>query len=97
MKFIQVESPELLENTRHIVKALDLDWIVNAQFIGEYLIELNPRISTQIFAPGLNIPYLAIKLLLEEITPDEVRDCSSKIKIGQTSVRYYNQIFFDDN
>ncbi|MDP6534382.1 MAG: ATP-grasp domain-containing protein [Candidatus Poseidoniia archaeon] len=97
MKFVQVESPELLESTSHIVKTLELDWIVNVQFIGEYLIELNPRISTQIFAPGLNIPYLAIKLLLEEITSDEVRDCSSKINIGQTSVRYYNQIFFDDN
>ena len=53
---------------------MNLDWIVNLQFIGDYLIELNPRISTQMFTRDVNIPYLAIKLILGEITEDEVRN-----------------------
>ena len=56
-----------MESTKYIVEKLKLDWILNVQFIGEYLIELNPRISTQMFTEEVNVPYLAIKLILGEI------------------------------
>ena len=67
---------------------------MNVQFIGEYLIELNPRISTQIFTPGVNIPYLAIKLILNEITEEDVMNYSEKVKIDCTSLRFFDQIYF---
>ena len=94
MKFVQTENQHLLESTEYIVKKLNLDWILNVQFIGEYLIELNPRISTQIFTPGVNIPYLAIKLILGEITEEDVKNYSEKVKIDCTSLRYFDQIYF---
>jgi len=94
MKFVQTENQHLLESTDYIVEKLNLDWILNVQFIGEYLIELNPRISTQIFTPGVNIPYLAIKLILNEITEEDVMNYSEKVKIDCTSLRYFDQIYF---
>ncbi len=95
MKFVQTSNRKLVESTEYIVEKMNLDWIVNLQFIGDYLIELNPRISTQMFTRDVNIPYLAIKLILGEITEDEVRSYSDKVKEKVTSLRYFDQIYFD--
>ena len=35
---------------------LELDWFVNVQFIGEHLLEINPRISTIVYQDDLNLP-----------------------------------------
>ena len=35
---------------------LRLDWFVNVQFIGEHLLEINPRISTIVYQDDLNLP-----------------------------------------
>ena len=35
---------------------LGLDWFVNVQFIGEHLLEINPRISTIVYQDDLNLP-----------------------------------------
>jgi len=95
MKFVQTTNQKLVESTEYIVKKMNLDWIVNLQFIGDYLIELNPRISTQMFTNKMNIPYLAIKLILGEITEDEIMKYSNEVKKEFTSLRYFDQIYFE--
>mgnify|MGYP001306305944 FL=1 len=95
MKFVQTSNQKLVDSTEYIIRKMNLDWLANLQFIGEYLIELNPRISTQMFTEEVNLPYLAIKLILGEITEDEVRSYSDKVKEEFTSLRYFDQIYFD--
>ena len=95
MKFVQTSNQKLVESTEYIIKKMNLDWLANLQFIGEYLIELNPRVSTQMFTDEVNLPYLAIKLILNEITDDEIRSYSEKVKEEFTSLRYFDQIYFD--
>jgi len=95
MKFVQTADPYLVKSTEYIVKKLGLDWIVNLQFIGEYLIELNPRISTQMFTKEINVPYLAIKLILGEITEEEIKKYSDEVKKKFTSLRYFDQIYYE--
>ena len=43
----------------------------------------------------VNIPYLAIKLILGEITEDEVMKYSDEVKKEFTSLRYFDQIYFE--
>ena len=95
MKFVQTTNRILVDSTEYIVKKMNLDWIVNLQFIGDYLIEQNPRISTQQFTNKVNIPYLAIKLILGEITEDEIMKYSNEVKKEFTSLRYFDQIYFE--
>lgn len=95
MKFELVDRPDLVEATHAICDQFDLEWLVNIQFIGQHLIELNARLSTFVFQPELNQPYLAIKLALGEVTPEEVRAYGEKVKIGRTAIRYYDQVFFE--
>ena len=95
MKFVQTSNQKLVESTKYIVEKLKLDWILNVQFIGDYLIELNPRISTQMFTEEVNIPYLAIKLILDEITEDDIENYSDEVKKEFTSLRYFDQIYFE--
>ena len=95
MKFVQTSNQKLVESTEYIIKKMNLDWLANLQFIGEYLIELNPRVSTQMFTDEVNLPYLAIKLILNEITDEEIRSYSEKVKEEFTSLRYFDQIYFD--
>lgn len=55
---------ELMDWGRRVVARLGLDYFVNVQFMGGKLLEVNPRISTQILAPGFNLPALGVKLAL---------------------------------
>ncbi|MBD3189628.1 MAG: ATP-grasp domain-containing protein [Candidatus Heimdallarchaeota archaeon] len=88
-----VKRPELVQQTREILKAIPLSYCNNIQFIGDKLIEINPRVSTFIYQENLVAPYIAIKLLLKEITKEEVRDYSKKIDYGLRMIRYMDQIF----
>ena len=94
MKFVQTANEKLVKSTEYIVEKMNLDWVVNLQFIGDYLIELNPRISTQMFTSNVNVPYLAIKLILGEITEEEIMKYSGEVKKELTSLRYFDQIYF---
>ncbi|MCK5605350.1 ATP-grasp domain-containing protein, partial [Candidatus Pacearchaeota archaeon] len=77
-----------------ILNKIPLDYCVNVQTKGGKLLEINPRVSTFVYQEDLILPYLAIKLLLNEITEDELRSYQSKVRIGWKSVRYYDQVFF---
>jgi hypothetical protein len=72
-------DPQLMDWGRRTVSRLGLDYFVNVQFMAGKLLEVNPRISTQIQAPGFNLPTLGVKLALglidraEVALPDGVR------------------------
>jgi carbamoyl-phosphate synthase large subunit len=89
-----VDKPGLVEQTREILKAIPLSYNVNIQFIGDKLIEINPRVSSFIYQDDLIAPYVAIKLALAEITPDDVRRLQSPIEYGRRMVRYMDQVFW---
>ena len=90
-----VKAPELVEQTREILRAIPLSYCVNLQFIGDKLIEINPRVSSFIYQPDLIAPYLAIKLALGEITEDELREYNKRIDYGRRMVRYMDQVFYN--
>ncbi len=88
------KSEELEEASEEIVKQLRLDYNINMQFKatenGEHkLIEINPRVSGSLVfcvEAGVNLPYFAIKLLLEEKIP------KVEIKYGTKIYRYWNEV-----
>src|SRR6185437_2796392 len=44
MYFQTVEQPRLLDAAHRICREIGLEWFVNVQFVGPYLLEINPRI-----------------------------------------------------
>ena len=92
MEFRIIDRPDLLAHTRALVEAIGLDWIVNVQFLGDRLLEVNPRISTLIYQPDLNLPWLAVKLALGELGEDEVAALDVRTEPGRRVTRYYDQV-----
>ena len=90
-----VDQPRIHELIRRILQRIPLSYNLSVQFIGEKLIEINPRTSTFIYQPDLNEPYMAIKLCLGEMTPNEVRRAEDRIRYGRRMMRYMDQVFWD--
>jgi len=90
-----IDRPELVERTAKVIAKIPLSYNISLQFIGNKLLEINPRTSTFIYGPDFNEPWLAIKLALGLITPDEVRAYQEKIPYGRRMVRHMDQIFFE--
>jgi len=90
-----IDRPATVRSVAAIVKKIPLKFNFSIQFIGGKLIEINPRTSTFIYQDDLNEPWLAIKLALGMITPDEVKGFQSKVRMGRRMVRYMDQIFFE--
>ena len=90
-----VDRPDLVEQTREILRAIPLSYNVNIQFIGDRLIEINPRVSTFIFQEDLIAPYLAIRLALGELSSDDVREYQQRVRIGRRMARYMDQVFWN--
>ena len=86
------DRPLIIEQIKKALKVLPLSYLSVWQFIGDYLIEINPRIAGAVFYPkGWNIPYLAIKLALGEIKPKEIKEYQDKIPYGRRIARYMEQ------
>ena len=74
---------------------LGLDWFVNVQFIGDHLLEINPRISTIVYQEDLNLPYLAVRHAVGELDATScalVRACAAT----RRALRYYDQVEWDE-
>lgn len=56
-----------------IVRKLGLTGFIDIQFMGGYLLEVNPRISTMIYQSGFNMPALAVQLATGKISPDDAQ------------------------
>jgi carbamoyl-phosphate synthase large subunit len=96
MAFKTIDRPELVELTRKVVRHLDLDYYQSVQWIGGRLLEINPRVSTFVYQEDFNIPYLGIKYTLGEIGTDDVAEIQAQVRTSRRSVRYYDQVFWDD-
>jgi hypothetical protein len=70
---------------------------VNVQFLGDRLLEINPRISTLVYQPDLNLPWLAVRLALGEIDADAAAALDGRTTIGRQVTRYYDQVEYLDD
>ncbi len=93
-----IKDQGIVAQTRKILKSIPLSYCVNIQFIGNRLIEINPRVSTFIYSRDLNPPYLAVRLALGEIKQHEIPDIYLKnTDHGRRMIRYMDQLFIKNN
>jgi carbamoyl-phosphate synthase large subunit len=95
MYFVTLDDPELMRIGNQLVAELAIEHFFNIQLVGDYVIEINPRISTIVYQEDLNIPYLGVKRALGEISDDELRTYTTRIRPGRTALRYFDQLEFD--
>jgi len=95
MYFVTLDDPELMRIGNQLVEELAIEHFFNIQLVGDYVIEINPRISTIVYQEDLNLPYLGVKRALGEISDDELRTYESRIRPGRTALRYFDQLEFD--
>ena len=95
MYFVTLDAPELDEIADRIVEALEIEWFFNIQLVGDYVIEVNPRISTIVYQDDLNLPWLAVKRALGEISDDELAALRSRVTPGRSVLRFFDQVEFN--
>jgi len=95
MYFETLDDPELMRISDAIVAELGIEHFFNIQLVGDYVIEVNPRISTIVYQEDLNIPYLGVKRALGEIGDDELRSLASRVRPGRSALRFFDQLEFD--
>jgi len=97
MYFVTLDDPALMNTANRIVAELGIEHFFNIQLVGDSVIEINPRISTIVYQDDLDLPYLGVKRALGEISDDELRDLSSRVRPGRTALRYFDQVEFDQS
>ena len=95
MSFRTVDRPDLVAVSRHVCRRLSLEWFVNIQFKGDYLLEVNPRVSTFVYQDDFILPYLGVKYALGELDGEAVRAAQARVRPSRRTVRYYDQVFWD--
>ena len=75
---------------------LALDWFVNVQFIGDHLLEINPRISTIVYQDDLNLPYLAVRHAVGELDEEQLGVLPAAVRPTRRALRYYDQVEYDE-
>src|SRR4051812_10960436 len=95
MYFVTLDDPQLMEIADRIVSELHIEWFFNIQLVGDYVIEINPRISTIVYQEDLNLPWLGVKRALGEISDDELAAMSTRVRPGRTALRYFDQVEWD--
>ena len=95
MYFVTLEDDELMAIANRIVAELGIEHFFNIQLVGDFVIEINSRISTVVYQEDLNLPYLGVKRALGEVSDDELRALTSRIRPGRTALRYFDQLEFD--
>jgi ATP-grasp in the biosynthetic pathway with Ter operon len=96
MYFETAAQPELEAAARRLVAELALDWFVNVQFIGEHLLEINPRISTIVYQDDLNLPYLAVRHAVGELDEEQLASYQAAVRPTRRALRYYDQVEYDE-
>src|SRR3954462_2956130 len=95
MYFVTLDDPPLMELANRIVAELGIEHFFNIQMVGDYVIEINPRISTIVYQEDLDLPYLGVKRALGEVSDDELRGYADRVRPGRTALRYFDQLEFD--
>jgi carbamoyl-phosphate synthase large subunit len=96
MFFQTVDDPALVDATRRLVAGVELDWFVNAQFMGDALLEINPRISTIVYQEDFNLPWLAVRHALGELSEADLAEMGARVRPTRRALRYYDQVEYDD-
>jgi carbamoyl-phosphate synthase large subunit len=96
MYFETLEEPWLMDVASRIVAELSLDHFFNVQLVGDYVIEVNPRISTIVYQEDLNIPYLGVKHALGEISAEQLAELGSRVRPSRRALRYFDQVEWDE-
>jgi carbamoyl-phosphate synthase large subunit len=96
MYFETLDDPELMDVAARIVAELSLDHFFNIQLVGDYVIEINPRVSTVVYQEDLNLPYLGIKHALGEITDEELGALAARVRTTRRALRYFDQVEWDE-
>jgi carbamoyl-phosphate synthase large subunit len=97
MYFATVDRPDLVEAARTVIGALGLDWFVNVQFVGDRLLEINPRISTIVYQEDLNLPWLGVRFALGEIGEEELAALVGRVRPTRRAIRYHDQVEYDEH
>ena len=92
---LALDDPGLLEIADRIVRELEIEWFFNIQLVGEHVIEVNPRISTIVYQEDLNLPWLAVKRALGEISDEELAALRTRVRPGRTALRFFDQVEWD--
>jgi hypothetical protein len=95
MFFVTLDDPELMRISNLIVEELGIEHFFNIQLVGDYVIEINPRISTIVYQEDLNLPYLGVKHALGEVDAEELAALRARVRPGRTALRYFDQLEWD--
>jgi len=95
MYFVTLDDAKLMEVANRLVGELAIEHFFNIQLVGEHVIEINPRISTVVYQDDLNLPYLGVKRALGEISDEELTALRSRVRLGRTALRYFDQVEWD--
>jgi carbamoyl-phosphate synthase large subunit len=95
MYFETLDDPALMDIAARIVAELALDHFFNIQLVGDYVIEVNPRISTIVYQVDLNLPYLGVKHALGEISEEELGAYAARVRPTRRALRYFDQVEWD--
>jgi carbamoyl-phosphate synthase large subunit len=96
MYFETLDDPALMDVAARIVAELELDHFFNIQLVGDYVIEINPRISTIVYQEDLNLPYLGVKHALGEISEEELGAYAERVRPTRRALRYFDQVEWDE-
>lgn len=96
MYFETLDDPPLMDVAARIIAELALDHLFNIQLVGDYVIEINPRVSTVVYQEDLNLPYLGIKHALGEISDEELGAFASRVRTTRRAMRYFDQVEWDE-
>jgi carbamoylphosphate synthase large subunit len=97
MYFETLNDHWLLEVAQRIVAELGIEYFFNIQLVGDYVIEINPRISTIVYQEDLNLPYLGVKSALGEISHEELLQLGARVRPTRRAVRYFDQVEWDES
>jgi hypothetical protein len=95
MFFRTLDDPQLMELAERIVRELEIEWFFNIQLVGEHVIEVNPRISTIVYQDDLNLPWLAVKRALGELSDEELAGLRTRVRPGRVALRFFDQVEWD--
>jgi carbamoyl-phosphate synthase large subunit len=96
MYFETLNDHWLVEVANRIVSELGIEHFFNIQLVGDYVIEINPRISTVVYQEDLNLPYLGVKSALGEISREELAQLSAVVRPTRRALRYFDQVEWDE-
>ena len=95
MYFVTLADDGLMEMADTIVRELEIEWFFNIQLVGGHVIEVNPRISTIVYQEDLDLPWLAVKRALGEISDDELASLQARVRPGRVALRFFDQVEWD--